>query len=88
MIEFNNKLQYKKVNPPFKYIGGKTWLKDKLRAKVKHQVSKNKFTAFCEPFCGGLGAFLNVYDILPVLATKYSHPVIETSQLAISVEKL
>lgn len=59
-----NKLQYKKVNPPFKYIGGKTWLKDKLRAKVKHQVSKNKFTAFCEPFCGGLGAFLNVYDIL------------------------
>lgn len=59
-----NKLRYKKVSPPFKYLGGKTWLKDKLRAKVKQQLSKNKFTAYCEPFCGGLGAFLSIYDIL------------------------
>lgn len=58
------KLHYKKVNPPFNYIGGKSWLKDKLRAKVKQQLNNNKLTAYCEPFCGGLGAFLSVYDIL------------------------
>jgi len=49
----------------FKYIGGKTWLKDKIRPEVeKILLAHPEITAFKEPFAGGLGCFLNVYDIL------------------------
>lgn len=49
----------------FKYIGGKTWLKDRIRPEIeKILLSHPEITAFKEPFAGGLGCFLNVYDIL------------------------
>lgn len=48
----------------FNYIGGKTWLRKELRESVEKIIYKNKFTCYSEPFAGGLGAFLNVYDIL------------------------
>ena len=54
-----------KVNPPFKYIGGKYWLQKELSILVKKQLAKNcHIDTYCEPFCGGLGAFLNIYHIL------------------------
>ena len=54
-----------KVNPPFKYIGGKSWLQKELSILVKKQLAKNcHIDTYCEPFCGGLGAFLNIYHIL------------------------
>lgn len=52
------------VKPVFKYIGGKTWLKDKLREKVNKILIEEKLKSYIEPFAGGLGSFLSVYDIL------------------------
>lgn len=54
----------KTIKPLFKYIGGKSWLRDELRESVELLLSKNKFKYYAEPFAGGLGSFLNVYDIL------------------------
>lgn len=48
----------------FKYIGGKTWLKDVIRTHIKDIVIKKEIEVFIEPFAGGLGCFLNIYDIL------------------------
>ncbi len=58
-------MEYKKVIPIFKYIGGKTWLKNHLRKSIE-AVLKNKkhIDTYVEPFAGGLGAFLSVYDTL------------------------
>ena len=54
-----------KVNPPFKYIGGKSWLQKELSILVKKQLQKKtNIDTYCEPFCGGLGAFLNIYHVL------------------------
>lgn len=55
---------YKNVKPLFKYIGGKTWLKDELRKEVSNVLENNLLSTYIEPFAGGLGAFLSVYDIL------------------------
>lgn len=53
------------VRPLFKYIGGKTWMRDYLRTTVKTQLFQNPIIdTYCEPFVGGLGAFLSVYDVL------------------------
>jgi DNA adenine methylase len=55
----------KTIKPLFKYIGGKTWLRDKLREKVSYILeSQNDITTYVEPFAGGLGAFLSIYDLL------------------------
>lgn len=54
-----------KIKPIFKYIGGKSWLRDDLRKNIKEILSLNKnINTYIEPFSGGLGAFVNVYDIL------------------------
>lgn len=56
-----------KVRPIFNYIGGKTWLREELRDKVSGFISVGKkqcIERYVEPFCGGLGAFINVYDLL------------------------
>ena len=55
----------KNPKPIFKYIGGKRWMQEKLREKVSLVLSKNpQVDSYTEPFCGGLGSFLSVYDIL------------------------
>lgn len=51
-----------KVKKLFSYIGGKQWLEDDLRRLLKQQWKDED--CYCEPFVGGLGAFLSVYDIL------------------------
>lgn len=57
----------------FNYIGGKTWLKEYLRKELTlqlanqvktHKTQNLSFLSYCEPFAGGLGAFLNLADIL------------------------
>lgn len=54
-----------KISPLFKYIGGKSWLRDELRKKVSFVLKNNShITNYAEPFSGGLGSFLNVYDVL------------------------
>lgn len=53
-----------KTNTLFNYIGGKTWLKKYLREAVSEILEHNKLTDYVEPFAGGLGAFLNISDIL------------------------
>ena len=53
-----------KMKPLFKYIGGKSWLRDELRMHVVESLQKTKITTYAEPFAGGLGSFLNVYDLL------------------------
>lgn len=55
----------KNPKPIFKYIGGKRWMQEKLREKVSLVLSRNpSVDSYTEPFCGGLGSFLSVYDIL------------------------
>lgn len=57
-------MEYKVVKPLFKYIGGKTWLRTKLREKVSKVLSNKEIKYYVEPFAGGLGSFLSVYDVL------------------------
>ncbi len=57
-------IQYQTVKPLFKYIGGKSWLKEQLQEESFKLLSNKKYNSYCEPFCGGLGAFLNIYDVL------------------------
>lgn len=57
-------MEHKKVKTLFKYIGGKGWLKENLRKEVLRLVNLKNPIAYVEPFTGGLGAFLGVYDIL------------------------
>lgn len=52
-----------KVKPLFKYTGGKSWLRDELRSAISQNLNQN-INTYVEPFAGGLGAFLNIYDIL------------------------
>lgn len=60
----------KKVTTLFNYIGGKSWLKEYLRKEVTELLVENKssingsLNTYVEPFAGGLGAFLGIYDIL------------------------
>lgn len=58
-------MAHKKVMTLFNYIGGKSWLREELRLEVENSLTKNShIVSYAEPFAGGLGAFLNVYDIL------------------------
>lgn len=54
----------KSVKPLFKYIGGKSWLRESLREHLKEAFKEQKFKSYCEPFTGGLGSFLSIYDLL------------------------
>lgn len=59
----------KKTMTLFNYIGGKTWLREHLKKEVeeimsKNELSKNKLSHYVEPFAGGLGAFLGIYQTL------------------------
>lgn len=57
-------METRAVKPLFKYIGGKTWLKEILRQKISYVLSKKKIEVYVEPFVGGLGSFLSIYDLL------------------------
>lgn len=58
-------MDHKKVSPLFNYIGGKSWLRNSLRKSVNAILEKKtNINSYTEPFAGGLGAFLGVYDIL------------------------
>lgn len=53
------------VSPLFKYIGGKSWLKDELNNTVNKVLkAQPDIDTYVEPFAGGLGAFLGVADSL------------------------
>jgi DNA adenine methylase len=53
------------VSPLFKYIGGKSWLKDELNNTVSKVLKDQPYIdTYVEPFAGGLGAFLGVADSL------------------------
>jgi len=53
------------VSPLFKYIGGKSWLKDELNKTVDSVLQANpQIDTYVEPFAGGLGAFLGITDTL------------------------
>lgn len=53
-----------KASPLFKYIGGKSWLKEHLSVELTRLLKENTVTTYVEPFAGGLGAFLSIYDVL------------------------
>lgn len=58
-------MEYRKVGTLFNYIGGKSWLKERLRLETDSVLKGNlDITMYVEPFAGGLGAFLGIYDIL------------------------
>lgn len=58
-------MKNKKVMTLFNYIGGKGWLRDQLRVSIQESLNQNKhLDTYVEPFAGGLGAFLNIYDLL------------------------
>ena len=57
-------MDYKKIKPILKYIGGKTWMREHLRKEVSCILKKQSINHYSEPFSGALGAFLSVYDIL------------------------
>lgn len=49
----------------FKWIGGKAWLSKQLNTKIdKILKNNNEINTYVEPFCGGLGSFLSLYDTL------------------------
>lgn len=52
------------AKPLFKYIGGKTWLRDRLQESVRGVLKHKNIDTYIEPFVGGLGSFLSVEDIL------------------------
>lgn len=53
------------VSPLFKYIGGKSWLKDELNNTVNAVLkTRSDIDTYVEPFAGGLGAFLGVAESL------------------------
>lgn len=54
----------KKTMTLFNYIGGKSWLKEYLKKEVVQILSQKKLTHYVEPFAGGLGAFLGIYETL------------------------
>lgn len=54
----------KKVNTLFNYIGGKGWLRNDLRKEIAFILEKKSLDTYVEPFAGGLGSFLNIYDLL------------------------
>lgn len=64
MTKNNEILNHEKIKPLFKYIGGKSWLREQLREKILESISNKHIDTYVEPFTGGLGSFLNVYDIL------------------------
>lgn len=47
----------------FKWIGGKTWLKDDIQ-KISAKIVKENTHTYLEPFAGGLGAFFAIYPNL------------------------
>lgn len=57
-------MDYRKIKPILKYIGGKTWMREHLRKEVSNILNTNNINHYSEPFSGALGAFLSVYDIL------------------------
>lgn len=59
-----NNMEQKNTTPLFRYIGGKSWLREHLRRDILNLLSKNTIDTYVEPFAGGLGAFLGVHDIL------------------------
>lgn len=59
-----NNLELKQIKPLFKYIGGKSWLRNTLRDKLSLALNNKNYKSYCEPFAGGLGSFLSIYDIL------------------------
>lgn len=62
----SDSITHKKVSTLFKYIGGKSWLKEQLRERISYLLTHKKtdIHSYVEPFSGGLGAFLNIYDLL------------------------
>jgi DNA adenine methylase len=53
------------VSPLFKYIGGKSWLKEELNNTVNKVLkAQPNIDTYVEPFAGGLGAFLGVAETL------------------------
>lgn len=58
-------MKQQSVSPLFKYIGGKSWLKDELNKTVNSVLQANpQIDTYVEPFAGGLGAFLGITDTL------------------------
>lgn len=52
------------IKPLFKYIGGKYWLRNELRVATLKALNNKSINTYIEPFAGGLGSFLSVYNIL------------------------
>lgn len=57
------------AQPIFKYIGGKTWMRETLRTHMQALLTEasaqgKTLTRYIEPFAGGLGSFLSMADIL------------------------
>lgn len=52
------------IKPLFKYIGGKSWLRNELRVAILKALNNKNIDTYIEPFTGGLGSFLSVYDLL------------------------
>lgn len=50
--------------PLFRFVGGKTFLKQKLEDKINFILSKKSFSRYEEWFAGGLGSFFAVCNIL------------------------
>tara|TARA_B100000700_G_scaffold331722_1_gene467534 strand:+ start:15229 stop:16206 length:978 start_codon:yes stop_codon:yes gene_type:complete len=53
----------------FKWIGGKSWLKDDL-SKILNKYKKKEINYYIEPFAGSLGSFLSLIDVIDKLNIK------------------
>lgn len=52
------------VTTLFKYIGGKGWLKEHLEKEINNLLVKSPKETYVEPFAGGLGSFIGIYNTL------------------------
>ena len=48
----------------FKWIGGKSWISNKLNEKTNEIIKDKNIITYVEPFCGGLGSFLSLFETL------------------------
>lgn len=48
----------------FKWIGGKSWISNKLNEKTNEIIKDKNIITYVEPFCGGLGSFLSIFETL------------------------
>lgn len=52
------------MKPIFRYMGGKSWLSDRLSYHIEEAFSDDSISSYCEPFVGGMGSAIIAMETL------------------------